>query len=156
MKLLLLALFLSTGFSVTAQEGRVTTVPAEIRGDWTVTKNLSERSLGCFDPADTKTLIGLKVSIGARQLLWSRIASTALNPEVSVISSYTFLFRYGKLPEELGLSPSPVTIVDVHPSEGIPVNALIRIDRSTILINACNIWLQASRDAPPGALPAVP
>ena len=93
----------------------------------------------------------MRVVIGTHEMHWRRFTDTNLDPHATVLSSYAFLYRYGKLPEELGLSPAPLTIIDVHPSEGIPVNALIFVDRSTILIDACNIWLRATRndDAPP-------
>ncbi len=121
-------------------------IPTPMRGHWTVVKNLSERELGCFDSLHTRQLIGLQVSLGERQLRWDGLASMQLGPNVLELSSNAFQARYGKTPQELGLAPGSVVIVDVHPSEGIPVNALVAIDKSTILIDACNIWLRAVRD----------
>ncbi len=123
-------------------------VPIEMRGNWTVVKNLSERSLGCFDSAHTRDLIGLRVMLGERRLLWNGLPSFQLDPTVVEISTNAFQARYGKMPQDLGLPAGRVTMVDVHPSEGIPVNALVEIDPSKILVNACNIWLEADRDRP--------
>ena len=148
------ALLLSAVVSIAAQERRPESVPVGIRGTWTVTANMSEHTLGCFDPPDAEALVGTHVVIKARELRWRRFTDTDLDPESKVLSSYAFLYRYGKLPEELGLSPAPVTIIDVHPAEGIPVNALVFVDRSTILIDACNIWLKAVRQQATGPEPA--
>ena len=123
-------------------------VPPGIRGSWTVIANLSEHTLGCFDPPDAEALVGMRVHIGSRELRWRRFISENLEPHAIELSTYAFLYRYGKMPQELGLPPGPVTIVDVHPSQGIPVNALVQLDRSTILIDACNIWLKATREDP--------
>ena len=142
-------LLLCMALCVAAQDRRPESVPPGIRGTWTVIANLSEHTLGCFDPPDAEALVGTRVLIGARDLRWRRFADTNLDPESKVLSSYAFLYRYGKLPEELGLSPAPLTIIDVHPAEGIPVNALVFVDRSTILIDACNIWLKATRSETP-------
>jgi hypothetical protein len=138
------------------QDRKPESVPPGIRGTWTVVANLSEHTLGCFDAPDAEALVGMRVLIGPAQLHWRRFNSDHLDPQVNVLSSYAFLYRYGKLPEELGLSPSPVTIVDVHPSQGIPVNALVQVDRSTILIDACNIWLKATREDPTAPAPTPP
>jgi hypothetical protein len=121
-------------------------IPIEIRGNFTVTKNLSERSLGCFDSGHTRDLIGLKITLGERRILWNGLPSFGLDPSIIEISSNAFQARYGKMPQDLGLPGGRVTMVDVHPSEGIPVNAIVEIDGSKILIDACNLWLEAARD----------
>ena len=153
---ILLALLSCAGISLSGQERRPESIPPGIRGTWTVVANLSEHTLGCFDPPDAEALVGMRVLIGPGQLHWRRFNSDHLDPQVKVLSSYAFLYRYGKLPEELGLSPSLVTIVDVHPSQGIPVNALVQVNRSTILIDACNIWLKATREDPTAPAPSPP
>ena len=120
-------------------------IPAAMRGTYVVTRNLSERSLGCFDYAHTLALIGLRVTVNERDLLWGHLRSEDIDPQIMALSSNAFEARYGKQPQDLGLPPGRVTLTDVHPSEGIPVNALVPIDAGTILIDACNIWLLAER-----------
>ena len=124
-------------------------MPPLMRGKWVVEKNLSERYLGCYDPANAANLTGTEITIGDHELLWKGRPTSNLSPQTIQISVNAFQLRYNKTPQDLGLPDAPVTITDVHPSEGIPLNAFVLRDGS-LLINACNIWLEAVR---PNSLP---
>jgi hypothetical protein len=121
-------------------------VPAAMRGEWVVTKQLSANSMGCFDPRNLHGLLGLRFSLSDRALVWNGQASKNLDPHLRRISVYEFQARYGQKPKDLGIDEDPVSFVQVVPSFGIPVNILLLRDPETILINACNIWLEAARD----------
>jgi hypothetical protein len=121
-------------------------VPAMMRGKWVVTKQLTGQSLGCFDPEHARGLVGLKFSFSESVLHWGGHASKDLDPHARRVSVYEFQARYGQKPGDLGIVQDPVPIVQVTPSYGIPVNILVLRDSGTMLIDACNIWLEARRD----------
>ena len=118
-------------------------VPAGLQGNWKVKRNLTEKSLGCFDPAHAKALIGAELRIGDHEIVWQGLHSKDLDPKVTEISAYNFQARYGKTPQELGITGDKISITLVNPSEGIPINALTARGPALLLIDACNIWLEA-------------
>jgi hypothetical protein len=145
-------LLLASGLSLHAQL-IAERVPVGMRGEWVVTKQLSATSLGCFDPRNQESLLGLRLSLSDRALVWNGQTSRNLDPHLRRISGYEFQARYGQKPRDLGIDEDPVSLVQVVPSFGIPVNILLLRDPGTILIDACNIWLEASRDAGASAKP---
>ena len=132
-------------------------VPAGLQGTWKVKKNLSGKSVGCFDPMHTKMLMGAKLSLNERELVWMGLHNTNPNPKIEEISSYAFSAKYGLNPHDLGLPATErISVLQVNPSEGIPINAVIALGPSTILIDACNIWLEAQHDGGFQETPAAP
>ena len=132
-------------------------VPAGLQGTWKVKKNLSGKSVGCFDPMHTKMLVGAKLSLGEHELVWMGLHNINPSPKIEEISSYAFSAKYGLAPHDLGLpATDKISVLQVNPSEGIPINAVIALGPSTILIDACNIWLEAQHDGPFADTPAAP
>lgn len=132
-------------------------VPAGLQGTWKVKKNLSGKSVGCFDPMHTKMLIGAKLSLGEHELVWMGLHNINPSPKIEEISSYAFSSKYGLAPHDLGLpATDKISILQVNPSEGIPINAVIALGPSTILIDACNIWLEAQHDGGYQETPSAP
>ncbi len=132
-------------------------VPAGLQGTWKVKKNLSGKSVGCFDPMHTKMLMGAKLSLGEHELVWMGLHNINPSPKIEEVSSYAFSAKYGLAPHDLGLpATDKISILQVNPSEGIPINAVIALGPSTILIDACNIWLEAQHDGGYQETPAAP
>ena len=121
-------------------------VPTAMQDHWTVTKDLVEKSQGCYDPEHRKSLIGIKLSLGDHLMTWNGLVSMDLQPREQDLSVFIFQARFGLKPRDLGLAGGTVPIVYVVPSVGIPVNALVTRDKATLLIDVCNIWLEATRD----------
>lgn len=133
-----------------AAHGQV--VPAAMQGKWIVIRDLTEKSQGCYDPIRKKALVGLKLTLTGNHLVWNGIDSKELQPRELDLSIYDFQGRYTLWPHDLGITAVPVHIVYVVPSVGIPVNAFVLRGPETLLIDACNVWLEADRD-PAGAVP---
>lgn len=132
-------------------------VPAGLQGTWKVKKNLSGKSVGCFDPTHTKMLMGAKLSLGEHELVWMGLHNVNPSPRIEEVSSYAFSAKYGLTPHDLGLpATAKISILQVNPSEGIPINAVIALGPSTILIDACNIWLEAQHDGGYQETPTAP
>jgi len=126
--------------------GRAQNMPGSLQGSWKVKRSFTDKSSGCFDAAQLNGLIGARLSIGVRQLTWTGIRSQDLAPRLQQISAIGFKAKFGLTPVDLGLPGNSVALLQVNPSPGIPINALIVRDASTILIDACNTWLEAERD----------
>ncbi len=118
-------------------------VPAGLQGSWKVKRNLTEKSLGCFDPVHAKGLIGAEIRIGDHEIVWQGLHSKNLDPKVTEISAYNFQARYGLRPQDLGITGDRISLTMVNPSEGIPINAFASRSPTLLLIDACNIWLEA-------------
>ncbi len=121
-------------------------IPKVMQDHWIVTKDLTEKSQGCYDVAHRKSLVGIKLAFNDHLLFWNGLTSTDLQPRELDLSLFTFEARFGLSPGELGIPTKTVAIVYVVPSVGIPVNAMVMRDANTILLDACNVWLEAARD----------
>jgi hypothetical protein len=121
-------------------------LPLAMRGPWVITQQLTEKSLGCFDPEHAQRLVGLKFSLSESGVVWNGSPRKELEPHTRRVSRYEFEARYGQKAKELGIDTDPVPIVQVVPSYGVPVNLLVMGKAGVLLIDACNIWLEAQRE----------
>lgn len=145
MNLYIRSLVVSTLFAATLL-ARAQYVPTAMQDHWIITRDLTEKTNGCYDPEHRKSLVGIKLSISDHLIFWNGLTSTDIQPREQELSMFIFQARFGIKPKDLGLPSSSVPIVYIVPSVGIPVNALVTRDSNTLLLDVCNIWLEASRD----------
>lgn len=151
-------LFLGLAQVAPAQE-----IPNILWGQWTIQRMLPTRSISCWGQAESDALIGTTLEYSRELFRWQNVVVRIPAVEVTQITAERFARVFsgaGKNSsqvdfEQLGIDqPQTVQVVVRHSSAQItggtveiPGDYVLVKDEKTILVTACGVWFEATRDS---------
>jgi hypothetical protein len=139
-------------------------IPAQLQGDWVVTRLIPTRTISCWGNRDAKKLLQTSIHYGTDSFRWKDHRAPDTEVAIRSITAFQFRVEYsgGGAADsqidfsELGIRAPSATIVTLsHPDANItgatveiPGDWVLLKSSDTIIVSVCNLYFEAHRTGP--------